>query len=126
MQAARFCGSTGEAMEVLASDLLGVPVLKVTGDLDHLTAPALEKAVGDALSADGMRLLVDLADCPYLDSGGLSVLLFTLREVREKGWIGVIAPNANLLRLFEITGLAAAPDFRVFSSCQEAMVALEG
>jgi hypothetical protein len=46
--------------------------------------------------------------------------------VREKGWIGVIAPNPNLLRLFEITGLAAAPDFRVFASSAEAMVALEG
>ena len=113
-------------MEVLQSSLSGVPLLKVTGEVDHSTAPVLEESVQKPLRVSGRRLFLDLADCPYLDSGSLSVLLFTLREVREKGWIGVIAPNANLLRLFEITGLAAAPDFRVFSSCQEAMVALEG
>ena len=113
-------------MEVLQSSLSGVPVLKVTGEVDHSTAPVLEESVQKALRVSGRRLFLDLADCPYLDSGGLSVLLFTLREVREKGWIGVIAPNPNLLRLFEITGLTTVPDFRVFASSAEAMAALEG
>ena len=113
-------------MEVIKAALSGVPVLKVMGDLDHLTAPALETAVGDVLSADGMRLLLDLTDCPYLDSGGLSVLLYAVREVRGKGWIGVIAPSHNLFRLFEITGLTVAPDFRVFSDSDQAMEALAG
>jgi anti-sigma B factor antagonist len=72
-------------MEVLATALLGVPVLKVTGDLDHLTAPALEKAVQEAFRVNGTRLLFDLTGCPYLDSGGLSVLLYALREVKGKG-----------------------------------------
>jgi anti-sigma B factor antagonist len=94
--------------------------------VDHLAAPALEQAVESILSADATRLLLDLSDCPYLDSGGLSVLLCAVREVRGGGSIGVIAPSPNLLRLFEITGLNVFPDFRVFASSDEVMATLEG
>ena len=112
-------------MRVLESSLSNVTVLKPTGEVDHSNASILEESVQRALRADAGRLLLDLSDCPYLDSGGLSVILSTVREVRESGWLGVIAPTPNLLRLFEIVGLTAAPDFRVFSSSAEAMVALE-
>ena len=113
-------------MGVLVTALAGVPLLTVTGEVDHLPAPALERSVQTAFLINGMRLLVDLAGCQYLDSGGLSVFLYALREVKGKGWLGVIAPSGNLLRLFEITGLTADPDFRVFASSEEAMAAVEG
>ena len=95
-ESTRSCGPKGGAIEVLTTALLGVPVLKVTGDLDHLSAPTLEGAIEDIFGTDAVRLLVDLVDCPYLDSGGLSVLLYTVREVRGKGWIGVVSPSRNL------------------------------
>jgi len=113
-------------MEILKTVLLGVPVLKVTGDLDHLAAPALEKAVQDAQTEESSRILFDLEDCPYLDSGGLSVLLFALRRVPATGWLGAVAPNSNVLRLLEIVGLTANPSFRVFSNSNEALIALDG
>jgi len=113
-------------MEVLTTAMLGVPVVRVIGDVDHLSAPALDKAVQDAFGAHGLRLLVDLRECSYLDSGGLSVLLFAFRRVRRSGWIGVVAPNRNILRLFEIVGLTGDPHFRVFASSEEAKAAVEG
>lgn len=112
-------------MEVLKTASFGVAVLNVTGDVDHLSAQTLEKYVQESLGADGKRLLVDLAECPYLDSGGISVLLHALREVEGKGWIGLIAPSRNVLRVLEITGLTANPDIRVFADLGEARVALE-
>lgn len=113
-------------MEVLKTASFGVPVLKVTGDVDHLSAQALEESVQESLRADDTHLLVDLSECPYMDSGGVSVLLHAVREVKGKGWIGVVAPNRNLLRLFEITRLTANPDARVFADLDEARGALEG
>ena len=98
-------------MEVLSTTLLGVPVLKVIGDVDHLSALALDTAVQDAMGTYGFRLLIDLRECPYLDSGGLSVLLSAFRQVRTSGWIGVIGPSRNVLRLFEIVGLTGDPRF---------------
>ena len=113
-------------MRVLESALSGVPVLRPTGEVDHSNAPVLEESVQKALRASGGHILLDLTECPYLDSGGLSVLLDAVREVREKGWLGVIAPTPNVLRLFEIVGLVAAPDFRVFSNSHQAIEALAG
>ena len=36
-------GWTGESMEVIKTASFGVPVLKVVGDVDHLSAQTLEK-----------------------------------------------------------------------------------
>ena len=113
-------------MRVLESSLSNVPVLKPTGEVDHSNAFILEESVQRALRADGGRLLLDLSDCPYLDSGGLSVILSTVREVRESGWLGVVAPTPNVLRLFEIVGLTAEPGFRVFFDFDQATVTLVG
>jgi hypothetical protein len=51
-----------------------------------------------------------------MDSGGIAVLLTLLLRVRQRGWLGVIAPSPHLLRIFEIVGLTADADFRVFWS----------
>jgi anti-anti-sigma factor len=111
-------------MEVPVSVVSGVPMLKVCGDIDHLTAPGVEKAAKESIGPDGLRLLLDLGNCNYIDRGGLSVLLSTLRRVKGRGWLGVVAPNPNILRLFEIVGLSSDPDFRIFASFGEATVGL--
>ncbi len=112
-------------MEVIGTVLSDVPLLKVVGVVDHLTASALEDSLHQALGNDGAYLLIDLSGCPYIDSGGLSVLLFACRKVRDKGWVGVIGPGANLLRLFQIVGLTANRGFRVFAGHEEARAALQ-
>ena len=106
-------------MEVSKTSLSGVPVLRVTGDVDHATAPDFERAIGEALSLDGGRLLLDLTDCRYLDSAGLAVLISSLRQVRGGGWLGVVGSNANVLRLFDVIGLGSIPAFRVFDSPEQ-------
>ena len=112
-------------MEVLKTALLGIPLLKVAGDVDHVSAVTLQKYVQESLHADSTPLLVDLAECLYMDSGGISVLLYAVRDVKGKGWIGLIGSNDNLLRIFEITGLSASPDVRLFADLDEAEAALE-
>ncbi|MCL5735509.1 MAG: STAS domain-containing protein [Actinobacteria bacterium] len=110
-------------MDVRESSISGVPLLKVTGDLDHSNADEL----GDKIHVfNDPRVLVDLTDCPYLDSGGLAVFLSTVRDVRGKGWVGIVGANANVRRLFEIIGLTADPDFRVFSDTDEAGSCIDG
>ena len=111
-------------MEIIEISLSGVPLMRVVGEVDHFTSLALDDAVDDALSLDGSHLLLDLTECPYLDSGGLGVILTALRKVRAKGWLGVIGCRADLLRLFTISGLAAEPEFRVFASLDEASAAV--
>jgi len=64
----------GEKMEISTASLSGFPLLRIVGDADHQSAPAFDEAVRNALSPDCGCLLLDLSDCPYLDSGGLGVI----------------------------------------------------
>jgi anti-sigma B factor antagonist len=113
-------------MEILESSLSGVPVLRIDGEVDHSTAPALQQSIQKALRAAGMRVLLDLSACPFLDSGGLSVLLSALADLPEDGLLGVIGARPDLLRIFGIVGLLTLPGFRVFSDTEEAVAALQG
>jgi len=110
-------------MEVFETSLSGIPLLRVTGEVDHFTSPDIDKAAQKALSLDNSRLLLDLTDCPYLDSGGLGVLLSLMRDIRAWGWLGVIGANRNLLHLFEIVGLLTEPAFHVCATGEEASAA---
>jgi anti-anti-sigma factor len=111
-------------VELSATSLCGVPLLQIVGDIDHFSSSELDGAVQEALGDTGVRLLLDLSECAYLDSGGLGVLLMTLRRVRDKGWLGVIGCNRDVSRLFLISGLHSDPGFRIFSDSKAASAAL--
>ena len=111
-------------MEVLEASLSGIPVIRVVGDVDHYTSRALDAAAQEALTHDSGRLLLDFSRCPYLDSGGVGVLLSLIKTVRDMGWVGVLGANENLLRVFQIVGLLREPSFRVFADEMEASAVL--
>ncbi len=106
-------------MEITRSLYEDIPVLHVIGDIDHLAAGDLEQAIDDALADTRGALLLDLSRCPFVDSGGLSVLLLTLRRQRGAGWLGVVGSNPNLLRVFDIVGLSNSEGFRILSSLSD-------
>jgi anti-anti-sigma factor len=120
-----FSRTSGEQMEFRESSLSGVPLLLVSGDLDHEHAAAFEEAVEKVLSMDGGRIFLDLTGSPYIDSGGLAVLLRVFHNLRGKGWLGIVGANANVLRLFDIVGLTAQPSLRLYATPEEARTALD-
>lgn len=105
-------------MEVIESCYLGVPIVEVRGEVDHATSNALEEVCNRALG-EGNKMALDLGDCPYMDSGGISVLLSLLKRVRTEGALAVISPDPNLLRVLEIVGLTLDRSFRVLASRDE-------
>lgn len=100
-------------------------MVTVVGDCDHGNTEALGAAVAQALAAGTDAFLIDLKSCTYIDSGGISILLGAVRQIRGRGWVGVVSPNENVRRLFEIVGLAVDPGFRIFTDQAEASRALE-
>jgi len=46
-----------------------------------------------------------------------------VRQLRDKGWLGAIGPNANTKRLLEIVGLLVDPCFRLFETRDDALAA---
>jgi anti-sigma B factor antagonist len=84
----------------------GVGHLRVTGEVDAVTAPEL-RALGSRLLDDGARtLLVDCAALTFIDSAGLSVLLelHDLADVRF-ATMTISHPSEHVRRLLAITGL---------------------
>jgi anti-sigma B factor antagonist len=111
-------------LEIAKKSLAGVPLLEIEGDIDHANADLFDRAVQDCL-AGGRRLLLDLTRCPYIDSGGLAVLLSLVKALAPSGWLGVITPNKNVRRMFQIVGLDSHPGMHLFESLSEAGQSLE-
>ena len=103
-------------LEVVTYSFGGIPLLSLAGDFDHSALPTFKEKAGEALGDGGFRLLLQLTDTTYIDSGGVSSLLALLHKVRNRGWIGVISPRPDVLRLLQMVGLTIDPSFRVFDS----------
>jgi anti-sigma B factor antagonist len=109
----------------LAEAPIETPVLVLSGEIDHGNAPVLSAAVDGALEENTPIILFDMTDVVYIDSGGVSVLLSTVRRLRDRGWLGIVNPNANVRRLMEIVGLSLDESFRMFTDNAEALAKIK-
>lgn len=83
-------------------------VYEVSGEVDTLTAPELDQALGGIYgSAEPVsHVVLDLTDVPFLSSAGLSVLVeHHGRCAREGIPLAVVATHRATLRAIQITAL---------------------
>jgi anti-sigma B factor antagonist len=98
---------------------------KLRGELDHATAPELREPLENAIDEGGRSFLIDLSDCSFIDSTGLSVIVHARSRVmdeRERGRFEICCPDAHIRRLLEITGIDRA--FGIHQTRDEALAAL--
>lgn len=86
-------------------------VVRVTGEIDVLTAPGLREAL---LSQPSAHMIVDLRGVAFLDSTGLGVLVGHVKRMRRRGGTlkVVTERGGRIRRLFELTNLTGAMDLR--------------
>jgi anti-sigma B factor antagonist len=83
------------------------PVLRVSGEIDIQTSPILEEQLRLTMDGGDTSLVVDMGDVSFLDSTGLSVLVGALQRCRAAGGdLRLVAPQPNVRRVLDITGLA--------------------
>jgi anti-anti-sigma factor len=109
-------------MDITLTSRGSIPMLRVAGDIDMVSAPEFEIALEKYSDGFQSPLLVDLSECLFLDSGALNVLLQAVRRLDPPAWLGVTGANRNILRVFEIVALTADPRFRVLDSISDAGV----
>jgi len=81
-------------------------VLRVTGEVDVYTAPALRERASELLAKGAVHQIVDLSGVAFLDSTGLGVLVGNLKRLRaHQGSLALVISAAHMLRIFQITGL---------------------
>lgn len=87
-------------------DTRGV-VLVLTGELDAISAPALQQRLDEVLSQPHARVMLDLNGLRFVDSAGVSVLIKAKQAAETQGRTLVLRrPTEQLERVFALVGLA--------------------
>jgi anti-anti-sigma factor len=103
----------------------GVRTISVRGELDLSTAPELEGPLQQALDNDEGSVLIDLAQCEFIDSTGIALIVRAWQRLDsgENGRSLVIcSQNEQVRRVLEITGLELS--IPVHTTRDEALAAL--
>ena len=79
--------------------------MEIAGRLDTLTAPQLEKTLGENIT-DGKNLVLDVKDLVYISSAGLRVLLGAQKKMQKIGSMKVVKVCQEIMEVFEMTGFA--------------------
>lgn len=83
----------------------GAGVVSAAGELDASSEARLRAAFDELLAEGHSTLVVDLAGITFLDSSGLSVLIYAYKRAHELGGsLTLRSPSATVTRLLELTG----------------------
>ena len=85
----------------------GVRVLSVRGELDLQTADGLRRRLPERFTVTAPAVL-DLTECGFMDSTGISVIVVACRQAESDGHPGLVlvAPSGSQVRtVLRLTGL---------------------
>jgi anti-sigma B factor antagonist len=103
---------------------LGVPLIRVLGDVDLATAPAFQQAMQTQVTLR-TQFVVDMDGVDFLSSAGLAVLVDLRQQMADQDlkW-ALVAARHTVTRPLEITGLLTM--LPIFPTVPAAMAALTG
>jgi anti-sigma B factor antagonist len=94
-------------------------VVSLRGDIDVLSGPRLRECLVELVSEGHRRVVLDLSRVVFIDSAGLGIIVAGLKRLRAlEGDLALAGATANVLNVFEITGLASV--FRMAATVDEA------
>ena len=83
-----------------------IPILDISGEIDHFVAPKLQRQIDELIDAGNDKLVFDFSAVNYLDSGGIGVLFNAMQQlVARRGRIGIVCADPNVVRILELVGL---------------------
>ena len=80
-------------------------IIEVVGRLDTITAPVLEKTIGENMN-DMESLVLDFGGLEYISSAGLRVLLGTQKKMQKIGSMKLVNICEEVMEVLEMTGFA--------------------
>ena len=82
-----------------------VTIIQITGRLDTITAPTLDKTIQEEIG-DTKNLILDMKNLEYISSAGLRVLLGAQKKMQKIGSMKVKNVCQEVMEVFEMTGFA--------------------
>jgi anti-anti-sigma factor len=93
-------------LSVVSTEIDGITVLGLHGEVDYQSVGALTRAMPVADSADGRRVVVDLSRVTFMDSSGVNALIAAHRSVQgPRGWLRLAGVRGAVLRTVQLVGL---------------------
>ena len=80
-------------------------VLEITGRVDTITAPALEKTINENFG-EVKNFILDFKNIEYISSAGLRVLLGAQKKMSQIGSMKIKNVCELVMEVFEMTGFA--------------------
>lgn len=111
--------SAPDSITATVSDHDGVVVLSIGGEIDLVTAPALEEAIGGVVADNPTGLIIDLSGVEFLGSVGLKILAATYEKLGDAAEFGVVARGPATRRPIHLTGLDKT--FPLYPSLDDAL-----
>ncbi len=90
-------------MNIEIKKIIEDAIIDVSGRLDTITAPELEKAIEEDLEGIN-NLVLDIKGLEYVSSAGLRVLLAAHKKMSKTGTMKVINVCDEVKEIFNITG----------------------
>ncbi|SER23947.1 anti-anti-sigma factor [Lentzea xinjiangensis] len=110
-------------LAVRASDVAGVAVVTVEGEIDVDTADVVLDALRLGFASDGPAVVADLTEVSFFGSTGISTLITAHELAEEYGKdFHVVAPHRAVKRPLQVTGVADV--LSLYDSVDEALSAL--
>ena len=101
----------------------GSSVLAVAGEFDLASAGRFQQA-RDVVLADPGGVVVDLSECGFIDSTGISCVIQTVQLAQKAGRPFALVGSAMRLKVLELVGLPELVPY--FHTRNEALQALDG
>ena len=79
--------------------------IEIVGRLDTITAPVLEKTIGENIGGT-QSLILDFKGLEYISSAGLRVLLGAQKKMNGVGSMKLINVCEDVMEVLEMTGFA--------------------
>ncbi|RVX40130.1 anti-anti-sigma factor [Nonomuraea polychroma] len=92
--------------------------LRIEGELDHSTLPALRRALA-SMTSDGAGFCVDLSGLTFIDTGCLRALVGAAAALHDDGGDHVLTLRSappHMRRLLELTGWHQTPGLHLQAS----------
>lgn len=101
----------------------GIPVVQVVGDLDHYNSPRFRSVASQLIEKGYTKMVVDMTAVDFMDSGGMSGIVFALKRLSAAGGRLYLANcNPRIIRKLDISGFTKMPDkIAVCTSVEEAL-----
>ena len=78
-------------------------IIEISGRLDTITAPALDKTISEDLG-NTTNLILDIKELEYISSAGLRIILSAQKKMQKIGSMKITNVCEEIMEVLEMTG----------------------